>query len=77
MARHNNQLTDGSHNRGNVKEEAQPGCIPWGGVIPSFGATKWNNEKIVGLRRLPIDNFPHNNRPRIGIQDGVEYKGEV
>ena len=31
----------------------------------------------LGLRRLPIDNFPHNNQPKIGVRDGGEYEGEV
>ncbi len=46
MARHNNQLTVSGCNRGDVKEEAGPGWIAWGGVVPSFGVTKWNDEKI-------------------------------
>jgi len=31
----------------------------------------------LGLRRLLIDNFLHNNQPKIGIRDGGEYEGEV
>ena len=27
--------------------------------------------------RLPIDDFPHNNQPKIGGWDGGEYGGEV
>ena len=45
MARHNNQLTVGSRNKGDVGEEVRPGWIAWGGVIPLFGATKWNYKK--------------------------------
>jgi hypothetical protein len=54
-----------------------------GGVVPSFGATKWNNNKKkgfgrgLGLRRLPINNFSHNNQPKIGVRDAGEYEGEV
>jgi len=31
----------------------------------------------LGLSRLPIDNFPHNNQPKIGDRDAGEYEGEV
>jgi hypothetical protein len=52
-----------------------------GGVVPSFGATKWNDKKRdgqgLGLRRLPNDDFAHNNQPKIGVRDGGEYEGEV
>ncbi len=45
MARHINQLTVGGRDRGDVEEEAQLGWIAWGGVVPSFGATKWKDKK--------------------------------
>jgi hypothetical protein len=50
--------------------------MAWGGVVPSFGATKWNDEKKrdgwgLGLGQLPIDDFPHNNQPKIGVS-GME-----
>ncbi len=57
-----------------------------GGRVPlfGFGGTKWNDGKIerdgqrLGLRQLPIDDFPHNNDgPKIGIWDGGNYEGEV
>ena len=82
-ARHNNQLTVGGRNRGDVEEEAQPGWIAWGGTITLLGATKCNDRKNerdgwgLGLRRLPINVFPHNNQPKSGLRDGGEYEGEV
>ena len=45
MARNNNQLTVGGRDRGDIEEEALPGWTTWGGVITTFGATKWNVEK--------------------------------
>ncbi len=45
MARHNNQLTVGGRNRGDVEEKAKPGWITLGGVIPLFGVTKWNDKE--------------------------------
>ena len=81
VARHSNQLTVGRRDRGDVEEKARPSWIAVGGLIPSFGVTKWNNNKNrdkrgLGLRRLPIDNFPHNNQPKIGVRDAGEYEGE-
>jgi hypothetical protein len=76
-------MTVGCCDRGDGEEEARPGWIVRGGVVPLFGATKWNDEKHIerwrglGLRRLPIDDFAHNNQPKIGVQDGGEYEGEV
>ena len=46
MARHNNQLTVGGHDKGDVEEKARPGWIALGGVVPLFGATKRNDKKI-------------------------------
>ena len=82
MVRHNKQLTVGERDRGDVEEKARLGWIALGGVDPLFGATKWNDKKKgfgqgLGLRRLPIDNFPHNNQPKIGVRDAREYEGEV
>ena len=42
--------------------------------------TKWNDKKQkdgrgLGLRRLLIDDFPNNNQPKIGVQDGGKYEG--
>ena len=30
-----------------------------------------------GLRQPPHDEFPHNNKPKIGVHNGGEYGGEV
>ncbi len=61
--RHKIQLTIGSRDREDAEEEAQPGWIAWGGVVPSLGVTKWNDEKKqrdgrgLGLRRMPMMIF--------------------
>jgi len=46
VVRHNKQLTVGERDRGDVEEKARLGWIALGGVVPSFGATKWNDKKI-------------------------------
>ena len=38
---------------------------------------KLRDGRGLGLRWLPIDDFPHNNRLKIGVRDGGEYEGEV
>jgi len=39
--------------------------------------TKLRFGRGLGLRRLLIDNFPHNNQPKIGVREAGEYEGEV
>jgi hypothetical protein len=31
----------------------------------------------LGLGWLPINDFPHNSQPKIGVRDGGEYEGEI
>jgi hypothetical protein len=38
---------------------------------------EWRDGWGLRLRRLPIDDFPHNNQPKIGVRDGRKYEGEV
>ncbi len=81
MARHNNQLTVGGRDRGDVEEKARPGWIVLGASSHRLGRLNGTTNKRfgrgLGLRRLPINNFPHNNQPKIGVRDRGEYEGEV
>jgi hypothetical protein len=38
---------------------------------------KLRDGRGLGLRWLPINDFPHNNQPKLGVWDGGEYEGEV
>ena len=70
--KNNNQPILEGRDREDVGEEVQPGWIAGGrGVVPSFGATKWNNEKMrdgqgLGLRQ-PCLIKRHNNQPTVSI----------
>ena len=80
MARHNNQLTVGGCNMLKRRRKRVGSCV--GASSHSLGrlngmTKKQKDGRGLGLRRLPIDDFPHNNQPKIGVQDGGKYEGEV
>ena len=80
MAQHNNQLTVGGCDRGDIEEKARPGWIALGGVVPSFGATKWNNNKngdlggalALGGCRSTIFHTTTNQKEASGMQGSMK-----
>ncbi len=50
MAKHNNQLTAGDRNRGDIGEEVRPDWIACGGVVPLFEVE--NNREMGGALAL-------------------------
>ncbi len=69
IGRYNNQIGVGNCGSRDVGEEAPPGCSMWGDVSASIWVAIQTTKKSkniihLGLRRPPMDYFPHNNPPK-------------
>ena len=78
----NNQPTVGGSDRGDVLVEARWAASDGDGVGVSFGASNRTIKKKLikirrGLRWPLIDKKTHNNQPKTGGRDGVDYGGEA
>ena len=57
---------------GKIREKVRLGWSAWGCIIP---LREKMNQKIYtsGLRRPPIDNLPHNNQLKTGVNIEEDY----